>query len=163
MITLSHIMDYTYCPMRVYIRIDNSEIVPNSMIIGKLFREALFGFEEIIKRNLGCLKGELKLSEILKELFKDVPEYIRTIYQRYPDETNGDESLKFENLKEDLKFNSWLIALKTQKILNTGISGFEAVDMLFPPSFIEFKIVNSKFGITGIVDKIEIIDGVTIQ
>jgi CRISPR-associated exonuclease Cas4 len=160
MITVSLIKDYLYCPMKVYIGSDYSGLESNAIMTGKIVREALIGFEEIIKRNLGCLKGEMKINEILNGLFKDVPEYIHMIYERYEDETNGNTYLKFEDLKEDLKLNSWLIALKTQKMLNNGINGFEVVDILFPPSFIEFKIINREFGLTAKIDKIEIIDGV---
>jgi CRISPR-associated exonuclease Cas4 len=160
MITVSLMKDYMYCPMKVYIGTDHTGIKSNSIIESRILREAVIGFEEIIKRNLVRLNGELKINAILEELLKDAPDYVLSIIQRYENEINEEISMIIEDLKEDLKFNSLLIAIKTQKMLDMGINGFEIVDILFPKSFIEFKIENRKIGLTAKIDKIEIVDGV---
>lgn len=161
MITVSLINEYLYCPLRVYIEFDNPEIYNTSIVAYKLSREAFRGFEEILKRNLWTLKGRMQFKEILEEIFNDVPEYLETVYLKFEDEIIDDEvGIRFESLKEDLKYNSWLIAIKSQKILNSGINGSDAVDMLFPPCLHEFTIEDKEDGLFGKVDKIEIIDGV---
>jgi CRISPR-associated exonuclease Cas4 len=160
MITVSLMKDYMYCPMKVYIGTDYTGIESNSILEGRILREAVIGFEEIIKRNLVRLKGELTINAILEELLKDVPDYVLSIIQRYENDKNDEMSIIIEDLKEDLKFNSLLIAIKTQKMLDIGINGFEIVDILFPQSFIEFKIENRELGLAAKIDKIEIVDGV---
>jgi CRISPR-associated exonuclease Cas4 len=161
MITVSLIQEYYYCPLSVYIHLKNSEILTNSMIAGKISHKAIIGFEEIIKRNLWGLKGNLDIKEILNELYKDVPEYIDSIYRRYKEETIDSNFLvRFESLKEDLRFNSWILAIKSQQMLKNGIIGSEAVDILFPPCLSEFKIENKEIGLIGKIDKIVIADGV---
>ncbi len=160
MITVSMIQDYLYCPFKVYtdMRAENMESYP---VITNISHDALIGFEELIKRNLWHLKGEMKVKDILEELLKDIPEFLDTIYNQYQDvESIDNVTNNFDILKEDLKFNSWLIALKTQKILKTGLTGAEAVNLLFPPSLLEFKIEDKKYGLLGQIDKIEIVDGV---
>lgn len=159
MITLSNIRDYLYCPEKLNLRLENSDIQTEAMVTGKIFKEAYMGFTGIVQRNIWGLSGEFSIKEILNELFKDVPEFIDTIYHRYEEEGIDDPTMVFKKLKEDLRFNSWLIALKTQKILRDGRIGSEVVNILFPPCFMDFKIENKEVGLGGRIDKIEIIDG----
>jgi CRISPR-associated exonuclease Cas4 len=161
MITVSLIREYLYCPLRVYIEFDNSEIHNNSIIAYNLSLEAFRGFEEILKRNLWTLKGRMQFKEVLEAIFIDIPEYLESVYLKFENEIDDNEvGIKFESLKEDLKFNSWLIAIKSQKILNNGITGSDAVDILFPPCLNEFTIEDKDDGLLGKIDKIVIIDGV---
>lgn len=161
MITISLINEYLYCPFKVYLNKYNPNIEEKSILTGQITHETLRGFEEILKRNLWGLKGKMKIREILEELFTGVPEYLEEIYEKYQDEIiyedYGDD---FECLKEDMILNSWIIALKIQKLLNNGVNGSDAADILFPTCLIEFAIKNKELGLSGIVDMIEIIDGV---
>ncbi len=161
MITVSLIQEYLYCPLKVCMEMDNSDIQSKSLLTSKISREAQIGFEELIKQNLWTLKGEMPIKEILKNLLKNVPEFLDTVYQKYYDEFLDDQAETiFKKLMEDMKFNSWLLAIKSQKLLKTGISGADAVNTLFPPCLIEFKIEDKEHGLLGQIDKIEIIDGV---
>lgn len=63
MITVSVIREYLYCPLKVCMEMDNYDIQNNSLVTNKFYREAQIGFEEIIKRNLWALKGEIPLKE----------------------------------------------------------------------------------------------------
>ncbi len=159
MIPVSMISEYLYCPLKVY-TIMHVENIKSCSSTTNISHDALIGFEELIKRNLWHLKGELQVKEILKELLKDIPEFLDIIHQQYIDvEVIENKNNNFDILKEDLKFNSWLIAIKTQKMLKTGLTGAEAVNLLFPPSLLEFKIEDKESGLLGQIDKIEIIDG----
>ena len=160
MIPVSMIREYLYCPLRVYTKM-HSQNIKNCPSIYNISHDAIIGFEELIKRNLWPLKGEMHVKQILESLLKDIPEFLDIVYHQYQDvDVVDNESGKFDILKEDLKFNSWLIAIKTQKMLKTGLTGAEAVNLLFPPSLLEFKIVDNENGLSGQIDKIEIIDGV---
>lgn len=161
MITVSLVSEYLYCPFKVYLHKYNSDIVDKSLLNNQITHETMRGFEEILKRNLWALKGTMKIRKILEELFKGIPEYLEEIYEKYQDEIYyegyGDE---FERLKEDMILNSWIIALKIQKLLDNGINGSDAADILFPTCLIEFAIEDKELGLSGRVDMIEIIDGV---
>jgi CRISPR-associated exonuclease Cas4 len=160
MIPVSMIREYLYCPLKVYIKM-HDENVKSYSTINKISHDALIGFEELIKRNIWPLKGEMQVKEILEELLKDMPEFLDIIQSRYENFAVVDKLTdNFDILKEDLKFNSWIIAIKTQKMLKTGLIGAEVVNLLFPPSLLEFKIEDKENGLLGQIDKIEIIDGV---
>jgi len=112
----------------------------------------LLVFEELIKRNLWHLKGEMQVKEILEELLKDIPEFLDIINLQFQDvEVINAGNNNFDILKDDLKFNSWLIAIKTQKMLKTGLTGAEVVNLLFPPSLLEFKIEDKENGLLGLI------------
>ncbi|MTK12508.1 MAG: CRISPR-associated protein Cas4 [Clostridiaceae bacterium] len=159
MITVTNIKEYLYCPEKLNLRLENLDIITEAQISSKISKEAFKGFDSLVQRNLWILNGEMNIKDILTELFKDMPEFLDTIYRRYQEEGIEDPTQIFENLKEDMRFNSWLIAIKTQKLLKDGISGSEAVKILYPPSYLEFKIENPEVGLVGKIDKIEIIDG----
>ena len=159
MITVSLIQKYLYCPLKVCIEIDNLDIKSKSLLTSKILSEGHMGFEELLKRNLWTLNSEMSIKEILKNLYNDVPEFLDTIYMKYQDEFIDEKTNKiFERLKGDLKFNSWLIAIKSQKLLKTRISGVDVVNILFPPCLTEFTIEDKEHGLLGQIDKIEIVD-----
>ena len=160
MIPVSMIREYLYCPLKVYTKM-HSQNIKSCPTISNISHDAIIGFEELIKRNLWPLKGEMHVKQVLESLLKDIPEFLDIIYHQYQDvEVVNNGTGKFDILKEDLKFNSWLIAIKTQKMLKTGLTGAEAVNLLFPPSLLEFRIEDSENGLSGQIDKIEIVDGV---
>ena len=66
MITVSLIQEYMYCPLIVCMEIDNLDIQNKSFITNKILSEGHIGFEELIKRNLWTLKGEMSVKGILK-------------------------------------------------------------------------------------------------
>ena len=58
MITVSLIQEYLYCPMKVYMKLQDYDI-KNSKSANNLSYKAIIGFEELIKRNLWTLNGEM--------------------------------------------------------------------------------------------------------
>lgn len=160
MIPVTMIREYLYCPLKVYLEM-HDENIKSYPPTTNISHDALIGFEELIKRNLWHLNGEMQVKEILEELLKDIPEFLDNVNLQYQDvELVDNVNNNFDILKEDLKFNSWLIAIKTQKMLKTGLTGAEVVNLLFPPSLLEFKIEDKENGLLGQIDKIEIVDGV---
>jgi CRISPR-associated exonuclease Cas4 len=112
MIPVSMIREYLYCPLKVYTKM-HAENVKSCSKMTNISHDALIGFDKLIKRNLWHLKGEMQVKEILEELLKDIPEFLDIVYQQYQDvEVVDDVTSNFDILKEDLKFNSWLIAIR---------------------------------------------------
>lgn len=162
MITISLVCEYLYCPFKVYLNYKyNADIIDKNIIIGQISHESMQEYEKILKNNIWDLKGDMKIKDILEELFKGIPEHFEEVDRKFQDKLYyEDYNDKFRRLKEDMVFNSWIIALKIQKLLKNGIYGSEAVDILFPTCLTEFLIEDKKLGLSGRVDRIEIIDGV---
>lgn len=102
----------------------------------------------------------MEVSKIFVLLYKDIPEIIEKKFQRY----GHLESMNLidiedllEDIKDDLKLDSYSLAALIKKILiKTGKTGGEISEMLFPQSLVEFSIDNQELNLRGKVDRIEI-------
>lgn len=162
MITVSLVGEYLYCPFKVYLNNKyNSDVIDKNIIIGQISHESMQEYEKILKKNLWDLKGDMKINDILEKLFHGIPEHFEEVNSKFQDRLYYEDYIdKFQRLKEDMVFNSWIMALKIQKLLKNGVYGSEAVDILFPTCLTEFLIEDEELGLSGKVDRIEIIDGV---
>lgn len=163
MINVSAISEFIYCPFKVNLHyVEGYEIQSQAMILGQMHHEVNRGYEELIKRNMWSLKLDMNLEEVSFNLLEGVLEFMDTTSQKYNDPDLFDDDFEdvLDRLESQLKLDSLIMALKAKKILNTGKSPVEVVDMLFPPSIQEFSMENSKIGLKGKVDKIELGEGI---
>ena len=84
MIPVSMIREYLYCPLKVYLEM-HDENIKSYPPTTNISHDALIGFEELIKRNLWHLNGEMQVKEILEELLKDIPEFLDNVNLQYQD------------------------------------------------------------------------------
>lgn len=74
MISVSWIGDYTYCPLKLYLKqVMDEDRESHNMALGRMQHEIRRGFEEITKRNIWGLKEDMSFREIREALFLDVP------------------------------------------------------------------------------------------
>ncbi|MBM4241578.1 MAG: CRISPR-associated protein Cas4 [Euryarchaeota archaeon] len=164
-IRVSSISEYLYCPMKMYLSF-TQDIKPKNpnILSGKLSHQIRRDFQEILKRNIQSIRGNEKIEEILDIIFRDVPSLIENTSVGILDvENHGNIDIEklYQNLAEDLKLESWIISAKIKKILqSTGKNSSEIIDILFPPSLLEYRIDNKKLNLSGKIDKIEIINGI---
>jgi len=164
MISVSAISEFIYCPFKVYLRyVEGYQIQSPFMLVGRLYHEVNRGYEELIKRNIWSLNKKMNLEEVSLNIFEGVSEFVAETSQKYENPELMDNE-KFEDVKNmlesQLKLDSLIIAIKTKKILNTGKSPLEIVDMLFPPSILDLTLENSEIGLKGKVDKVELGEGI---
>jgi len=163
MIGVSSISEFLYCPVKLYLKHSHGDMVQTQeMLTGKMIQEALRGFEEITKRNIWQIKQKLELDELFDALFYEVPEFIEDKLDKYG--KNMDPHL-FEDLideiMDDFRLQSHLMAFKIKKIQKiTGKKGNEISEMLFPQSLLEFPFQNKELNLRGVINKIEIINGI---
>lgn len=164
MISASSISDYLYCPLKAYLKyVQGYEVSSEPLLIGKLTHDLLRGFNEITKRNLWSLDKDMTLEEISKSLWEDVPSLIKktTLKKDYKEIVDsGDVEEICEHLEDQFRLDSFLLVFKSRKMMNVGMTGDEIVDMLFPPSMVEFSLESRSIGLRGKVDKIEIEEGI---
>lgn len=164
-ITVSNISEYIYCPLKLYLKHNHEkDVQKHDIIAGKFVHEIRRDFEELLKRNIWSVKEDMEFSKIFALLYEAVPEIIEKKSQRYEDmesiDLNDIENL-CEDIKYDLKLDSYSLAAQIKKILiKTGKTGGEISEVLFPPSLVEFSIDNQELNLSGKVDRIEIIDGI---
>lgn len=167
MINVSWIADYSYCPLKLHLKyVVGEEGETYFMALGKMQHELRRGFEEITKRNMWGLKGDMDIREIREALFEDVPQLVDGIFHKYQDRDSSDHEdsrhrlQTYEDLLEDFRLESCFMAFKVKKILRwTGKPHLEVVEMLFPASLAEFSLENRELNLKGKVDKIELLEG----
>ena len=163
MINVSWISEYSYCPLKLYLKqvMGEDEETP-VMTMGNIQHELRRGYEEITKRNLWHLEEHMSVKEISEILYQDVPELVEHISDKYRETGLMDflETGTCISLKEDLKLDSCLTALKVKKIMKwSRKSSLEVADILFPSCLIEFYLKNKDLQLKGKVDKIELLEG----
>lgn len=168
MISVSWIGDYTYCPLKLYLKqVMDEDRESHNMALGRMQHEIRRGFEEITKRNIWGLKEDMSFREIREALFLDVPSLVEDIFKEHYDvglspdlPPSNDPSTICENIIEDLQIESFIIAFKVNKILQWSEKpSLKIVDTLFPASLIEFSMKNHELNLKGKVDKIELLEG----
>lgn len=135
---------------------------PQAMTLGNMHHELRRGYDEIIKRNLWQLEENMSIKEISETLYQDVPELVENIFYRYQETGLMDfmERGICKGLKDDLKLDTCLTALKVKKIMKwSRKSSLEVSELLFPSYLIEFQLKNKDLHLKGKVDKIELLEG----
>lgn len=165
MIRVSSISEFVYCPAKMYLKYtkdDNAQT--QEMIAGKITQEIRRSYEEITKRNMWNIKENIDVEGIFNILFDEVPQFIENISNKYSRTNKIDFKLLSDlcnNLEEDLKLQSQLMALKIKGVLNnTNKRGIEISELFFPQSLLDFPLESEELNLRGIVDKIDIINGI---
>jgi len=165
MIKVSSILEFVYCPAKMYLNhIQEGEVQTPQMIHGKIIQEVRRGFEEITKRNMWNIKENMEIEDIFNILFDEVHQFIEKTSKKYSGKDGINHSTFNDlcsDLEDDLKLESQFMALKIKRILNaTKKRGNEIAEMFFPQALLEFPLQNEELNLSGKVDKIEIINGI---
>ena len=164
MISLTKIKTYMYCPMQLYYQYNIHGNMENIQYeLGKNLKEIRIEIQDIIQRNLKRTKNNMKVEEIEKELFKNVNYYINNrINELYdPEKYDSDDLEKYKNdLSNETRYNIKILALKAKRYMNlTQNEGNKIVEMIYPTSMYSYLLRDPQLNISGIADKIEIING----
>jgi len=163
MISVSWISEFIYCPLKLYLKqVVGEDVETPAMTLGNMHHELRRGYDEITKRNLWQIEENMSIKEIREVLYHDIPELVDNISYNYQEIALIDfmDRRVCDSLKEDLKLDSWALALKIKKIMkSSGINSLEVADILFPACLLEFQLKNKDLSLKGKVDKIELLDG----
>jgi CRISPR-associated exonuclease Cas4 len=164
MINVSSVSEYIYCPLKAYFTyVKGYEISCEPLLIGKLTHELIKGFNEIIRSNIWSLNKDMSIEEISKAIWSDIPEYIEKCCSKkeYHDIIDSEEIGDVcKHLEDQFRLDSFIYVFKSLKMLEMEMSGDEIVDILFPPSMVEFNLESRAIGLRGKIDRIEIDDGI---
>ncbi len=163
--SVSSINEYFYCPLKVYLKEytkPQENITPQQEIQklhGKIRKQVLKEYQNSVKKNFRIIQDNMNASEINQKLFKDIPKILRKVMKEHHINPN-DEAEFLEDLKEDLKIQTAILALKTNQIINKGYNDPNYLsELLFPPIIENYLIKNFDLGLSGLIDKIEVVDG----
>ncbi|WP_295722391.1 Dna2/Cas4 domain-containing protein [uncultured Methanobrevibacter sp.] len=164
MISLRKIKTYMYCPMQLYYQYNiHGDIENKNYEIGRSIKEIRLEIQDIIQRNLKRTNRNMSVADIEKELFKNVNYYINNrINELYdPEKYDSDDLEKYKNdLSNETRYNIKILALKAKRYMNlTNKEGNKILEILYPTSMYNYILKDRQLNISGLADKIEIING----
>lgn len=164
MISLRKIKTYMYCPMQLYYQYNiHGDIENKNYETGRNIKEIRLEIQDIIQRNLKRTQNNMSVEDIEKELFKNVNYYInnRINEMHDPEKYDSDDLEKYKNdLSNETRYNIKILALKAKRYMNlTNKDGNKILEMLYPTSMYNYILRDPQLNISGLADKIEIING----
>lgn len=161
---ISSINEYLYCPLKLYLKqcTEIKETNPNKQkyqLHGKIRKQILKEYRNSVKKNFRIIQNDMNASEISQTIYQDVPYILRKVIHEY--KLNPSKEAEFmENLQSDLKYQNTILALEIDQIMNNGHTDPDYLsEALFPPAIENYIIKNQELGLTGLIDRIEVIDG----
>lgn len=161
------ISQYLYCPYKLCLsqRYEGSkkgiyEIKKVSSAY-RLMKYLHQDFEDMLRSNMWRVEVNMEVAEIKNILFKGVYSLIENALAIIDLDYYIQSPLR---LKEEwinaLQLEIEILALRIFKIMNnTNQAGREIMEMILPPALYSYLIYDKCLDLSGIVDKIEIIDG----
>lgn len=164
MTNISSIKTYMYCPRKVYIQ---ENVVQEKSQIDPIYNEVkMLNIDvwDILNKNMRKLRREMHIKEIESVLSNGVQNAIENVFDGIIIENNTlNERTReiYDNFNKQTQYNIKLLSLKVSKTMELmGKDGGAISEMFFPSSMNSYFIKDDKLDLTGICDKIEIVDGI---
>ena len=160
MIKVSQIKQYIYCPMKLYhqTHVDKSENRDYQLAVE--IKKLKIDIQDLIHKNMRRVKKDMTTAEIEAILSQNIDPYIKSTTESIKSMNLGLESSQINEIIDNAYFSIKTIALKTkQAMIIFDKHAFEVIDMFFPNCMYSYLIKDKNFGVVGICDKIEIVDG----
>lgn len=164
MTNISSIKTYTYCPRKVYIQENISQEKTEVDPIYNKLKLLNIDIEDVLNKNMRKLKRNMNLKEVENTLFEEVQS---TIEKAFNEIAMGKTAMSDERIREiyndfnnQTYYNIKLLSLKAIKTMELmRKDGDQISGMFFPSSMNSYFIKDDRLDLTGVCDKIEIIDG----
>ena len=161
---ISSITEYLYCPLKLYLKqnIKLEEINPkkeNYQLHGKIRKQILKEYRNSVKKNFRIIQNDMNASEISQCIYQDVPYILRKVIHEY--HLNPSKETEFiEDIENDIKYQNTILALEINQMLDKGQDDPDYLsETLFPPAIENYIIKNQELGLSGMIDRIEVVDG----
>lgn len=158
MITVSTIKSHMYCPMKLYLKthVDTEENEDYQLAIE--IKKLKIDIQDLIQKNMRKIKKDMEIPEIEEKLSENIEAYIESAVNSIMD--LGIESSQINEIIDEAYFNIKITALKTKQAMTIlDKDAYSITDMFFPTAMYSYLLKNKQFGLIGMCDKIEIIDG----
>ncbi len=164
MISLSSIKTYMYCPRKLYIEENILNEESKNLPFYNELKRLRMDLNELIYKNMRKLKLKMNIKEIEVILSQEIPEHIENGFDNLiiEDYEISDEEIEqyYEDIIDQTYFNIKILSIKAKKSMELlNQDGITISDMFFPSCLYNHFMKDSQLEITGIADKIEVIDG----
>lgn len=157
---MSSIKTHMYCPMKLYIQTHEDVKENNDYQLAIEIKKLKIDVRDLIQKNMRKITKDMKLCEIERILSDNIDFYIKSTANAIVSMDLGLESGQINEIIDDTYFNIKITALKTKQAMTIlDKNAFEIIDMFFPNSMYSFLLKDQQLELSGICDKVEIIDG----
>lgn len=160
MMNISSIKTHMYCPMKLYLQNHVDFEAKNNYQLVIEIKKLKIDIRDLIQKNMRKIKKEMKLCEIERALSENIDAYIKSTADAIISMELGLESSQINEIIDDTYFNIKITALKTKQAMTIlDKNAYEIIDMFFPNAMYSFLLKDPQLELSGMCDKVEIIDG----
>lgn len=160
MISISSIRSHMYCPMKLYLQthVDTEE---NSTIqLNIELKKIKTDTQDLVQKNMRKLKKEMSIAEIEDTLSENIANYLESTFASIKNMNLGLTTDQILEINNETYFSIKNYALKAKQSMELlGKNGYAIVDMFFPNCMYSYHLKDTRLEVSGLCDKIEIIDG----
>lgn len=149
-----------FCPMKLYLQthVDNAE--DNDILLNIEIKKIKVDTQDLIQKNMRKLKKEMNVTEIEDTLSENIGNYLESTFSSIQNMNLGLTTEQILEINNETYYNIKSYAVKAKQAMEVlGRNGYSIVDMFFPNCMYSFHLKDVKLELSGICDKIEIVDG----
>lgn len=163
MINISSIKQYMFCPLIIYHQ-NIDDINENDYLINSEIKNLRIDLEDLARKNIRKISPNMDLKKIEDILLENIFNYIdntilnlqKSLPKTYEDQINKSK----KDIITEIYFKIKILALKSKQAMEIlEKNGNQILEMFFPSSMSGYHLKDSDLEISGVCDKIEIIEG----
>ena len=160
MINISSMKTHMYCPMKLYIQNHVDERENKNYQLAIELKKLKIDILDLIQKNMRKIKKGMSINEIEQTLSYNIDSYIQNTADSINSLDLNLENTQINEIIDNTYFNIKITALKIKQTMTIlDKDAFEIIDMFFPNCMYSYMLKDTQLELTGMCDKIEIIDG----
>ena len=160
MISISSIRSHMYCPMKLYLQTHVDTTENKDIELNIELKKIKIDTQDLVQKNMRKLKKEMSLTEIEDTLSENIANYLESTFSSIQNMNLGLTTEQIIEINNETYFNIKNYAIKAKQAMELlEKNGFAIVDMFFPNCMYSYHLKDIKLEVTGLCDKIEIVDG----
>lgn len=160
MISISSIRTHMYCPMKLYLQTHVDTTQDNDILLNIEIKKIKVDTQDLVQKNMRKLKKDMNVTEIEDTLSENIGNYLESTFSSIQNMNLGITTEQIIEINNETYYNIKGYAVKAKQAMELlGKNGYAIVDMFFPNCMYSFHLKDSKMELSGICDKIEIVDG----
>ena len=160
MISISSIRSHMYCPMKLYLQTHVDTEENNNIQLNIELKKIKIDTQDLVQKNMRKLKKEMSIAEIEDTLSENIANYLESTFTSIQKMNLGLTTDQILEINNETYFSIKNYALKAKQSMELlGKNGYAIVDMFFPNCMYSYHLKDTRLEVSGLCDKIEIIDG----
>ena len=160
MISISSIKTHVFCPMKLYLQTHVENAQTTDIQLNLELKKIKIDTQDLIQKNMRKVKKEMGIAEIEEILSENIANYLESTFSSIQSMNLGLTTEKIVEINNETYFSIKLHAIKAKQAMELlGKNGFSVVDMFFPNCMYSYPLKDQRLEVSGLCDKIEIVDG----